>query len=47
MYGGLSPRDRHDPAIGGLPLNEKLDVLEARFREQAPRWLLPTEEILT
>jgi hypothetical protein len=47
VWGGVSPDDRHDPAIRDLPLSERLDILEARFREQAARWLTPTEEIAT
>lgn len=47
VWRGVSVEDRHDPAIRGLPLSERLDILEARFREQAPRWLTPTEEIAT
>jgi len=46
VWGGVGPRDRHDPALRGMPLNEKLDALEARFREQVPHWLLPSEEIV-
>ena len=45
VWGGVSARDRN--ATRHLPLQERLDMLEQRFLEQAPKWLLPNEEIVT
>jgi hypothetical protein len=46
VWGGVSREDRHDPTLRDLPTSQRLDILEQRFRQQASRWLTPTEEIL-
>jgi hypothetical protein len=46
VWGGVSREDRHDPALRDLPTSERLDILEARFRAQVARWLLPSERIV-